>query len=498
MDMITRKTRFFAAGIAVAALLCVPQLGTPVVHAAGSSDSSLSNPGLLPTNPFYFLKQLARSAERALTIDPINRANLETGILDQKAGELQSLEEILGSADTRVETATGPYSDSITRLQADLQSITASSGKSSSVDALLTHVLQVSLNNMAIFDQVETVGDLNMRDSFEALDGRLSSLVATSSVRLDTSDGFQGRLAAAVADTNSDLLSEMVLARSLSRIADALPTDSPLQPALLLNTDHLLYSILADMEATTGDGAVAALVDQLPGTKLRTIIVIDELQERVTDPVLQNTLNIIRQHLVDISQDDQSVSKPTAAALSAEADALAAAASSQARGVRSPALSTLLANARSAAAQADTFFALGQYGDAAWDASVSLAAGRDALTYLARNDQNVLAAEVKQFEVQYDALLKAAQDAGVTQDADPGMMALFSQAETDLGNASGLIVPHLNLDKAVAAVRAADLSLEQTDAALQAYLQQMKVVAAAAQAAKPALDRVLTPAASLN
>ncbi|MBU6142012.1 hypothetical protein KGO95_02760 [Patescibacteria group bacterium] len=495
MDMITRNTRLFAVGIAVTAFLCAPQMGTPVARAAGSSDPSFSNPGLLPTNPFYFLKVFARSAERALTIDPISRANLEAGILDQKAGELQSLEQILGSADTRVEAAAGPYGDSIDRLQADLQNITATSDKNKNVDALLTHVLQVSTSDMAIFDQLESVGDLNMRDQLEALDGKVSSLIAGSFARLDTASGFQGRLSVLASNSNSDLLSEMVLARSLSRIADAVPADSSLQSPLLLSTDHLLYSILADMETTTGDGAVAALIDQLPGTKLRTIMVIDELQERATDAAVQNTLSIIRQHLVDISQDDQTVSKPAAQALSAEADTLATFLHDQARGVRSSALLALVVRARSFADEADTSFSLGQYGDAAWSASLSLAASRNGLTYLARNDQDVLTAEVKQFETQYDVLLNTAQDAGVSQDTEPGIMALFSEAETALGNASDLIGPRLDLDKVVAAVRTADLSLEQADAAVQEYLQQMKVVAAAAQAAKPALDRVLPPAA---
>ena len=59
-----------------------------------AQDLEVENPGMLPTSPFYFLKNLGRTIKRTATFNPIKRANLELEIANQQAAEIAELKEI--------------------------------------------------------------------------------------------------------------------------------------------------------------------------------------------------------------------------------------------------------------------------------------------------------------------------------------------------------------------------------------------------------------------
>ena len=42
-------------------------------------------PGILPSNPFYFTKESFRNLRRALTFNPVSRADLELRIVEQNS-----------------------------------------------------------------------------------------------------------------------------------------------------------------------------------------------------------------------------------------------------------------------------------------------------------------------------------------------------------------------------------------------------------------------------
>ncbi len=492
MNIIHRNTRLFVAGTAVLALFLAPQTGILIAHAAQSvGDKTVENPGLLPTNPFYFLKSFVRSTQRALTVNPVKRATLELDILNQKAGELKRLVEVLDGSDENVKAATVPYAESIDRLRVQLQSISDSSAKNAEVDKLLTNLLQTGISHMMIFDVLENASDIDMRDRLESLSSRFGGLIADTFSRLDTNDNFRNRLEQLAADKNGDPVAEMALVRNLVRIEEKLSDDTYLRDALLIGKEQLLFSAIAGMQKSSIPGVVPDLFDQLPGNILRTIVMLDEIRERVGDTMLKNTLAIVRQHLVDVSQDTKAVSKPEADKILAEANRLVRITSVRSTGVKSSAVTLSLSRAKFNATQADASFKIGQYGDAAWQASASIAAAKNAMTYLARNDKGVLNMEVRQLKSKYDSLIHIAEDNGVSQDNTPQILALFAQSEKMLAIASDLISGKINLDKAVFALRDADLSVERVEVALQELSRRIKEASTAMRASKALIERVL-------
>lgn len=485
----------FVRKTAVLALFLAIQTGVPVALAAQSAssmamDQSVENPGLLPTNPFYFLKSFVRNTQRAFTVSPVKRADLELDILSQKAGEMKKLEEVLDGSDENVKAAAAPYAESVDRLQSILQTI-KDTGKNHAVDQLLSRLLEAGVNHMMIFDALESLSDVDMKDRLESLDDKFSVLLAGTLERLDSNSALQNRISALTENQKGNLTNEMMLVRALSRIEDKLSDDTDLRDAMLIQKDHMLLNLMANMQSDSNASVVPNIFDALPGNSLGTILLIDEIRERVGDSVLKNTLVIVRQHLVDVAKDSKSVSKPEAGRMLDEANRLIRIAAARSAGVKSSVANLLLSRSKFNATQADASFKIGQYGDAAWQASASMATTNNALSYFARNNRQVLEQEVKYLKSLYDSMISMAQDNGVSQDSAPQIVLLLAQSEKALGLASDLIGDKVNLDKMVSALRDADLSVEKSGVALGELAKRIEEASAAKRAAKPLIERVL-------
>lgn len=485
----------FARKTVVLALFLAVQTNVPVALAAQSAssmamDQSVENPGLLPTNPFYFLKSFVRSTQRAFTVSPVKRAELELDILSQKAGEIKKLEEVLDGSDENVKAATVPYAESVDRLSAILQTIKDTS-KSQPVDQLLSRLMEAGINHMMIFDELAGFSDIDMRDRLESLSDRLSGVLASTFERLDSGENLQSRITSSVQNQKGALIHEMMMVRILSRIEDRMSDGSDLRNALLIKKDNMLYSLIAHLQSDSDASVAPNLFEELSGNSLRTIMLIDELRERVGDSTLKNTLTIVRQHFVDVAKDSKSVGKSESAKTLDEANRLIRIATAAGAGIKSNAANILITRAKFNATQADASFKIGQYGDAAWQASASMAASKNALSYFARNNRQALEREIKSLKAMHDSLILTARENGVSQESAPLIVLLLAQSEKSLGAASDLIGDKINLDKTVSAMRDADFSVEKAGVAIEELSRLIEEASAAKRAAKPLIERVL-------
>ena len=56
-----------------------------------NADLGIADPGLLPTSPFYFLKEWRRGVQRIFTFNAVNKAELELKFANEKAAEAQEV-----------------------------------------------------------------------------------------------------------------------------------------------------------------------------------------------------------------------------------------------------------------------------------------------------------------------------------------------------------------------------------------------------------------------
>ncbi len=494
MNKSNRLIRLLAVKSSILALFLAPLAGIPVAQAAQglmalAIEQAVENPGLLPTNPFYFLKSLRRSTQRALTVNPVKKADLELDILSQKAGELKRLQEVLDGGDENVKAATVPYGESLESLASNLQAI-KESGNSPATDKLLSKLLETGIKHLVLFDGLARSADSGMRDRLEAMDSRLSESVASTISRLDSPEKIQSRLSQ-ISAQDDELLSELLLLRALSRIEDGLSEDSSARNAFLIKKEHLFFGVIAKMENREGRQSVPDVIDGISGNVLRTIEIIDEVRERLGDSELKNTLSIVRQRLLDIGKDQDAISKPEVSSLMAEVSKLLNVAAQASAGVKSGSVNTLIAKAKFNSAQADSAFQSGQYEDAAGQASVATASANNALSYLARLDKQALDQEVRNLKNVFDVLSSEAKEMGVMNDGSSPALLLLMQAEKSLGSVSDLVSNKLNLDKAVPSLRDAHLGVQRLNISLSDLAREIDKAASMKRASQPLIQRVM-------
>ena len=122
-----------------------PQLNknTPVIE----------NPGVLPSNPFYFLKEWRRGIKRFFTFDPVAKLELELKVVAEKAVEVLKVQEALPDDEESVMRAIENYRDAQERLKSRLKSLRDTS-KNPNIDRLLDQLAERAIQHEALFDDL--------------------------------------------------------------------------------------------------------------------------------------------------------------------------------------------------------------------------------------------------------------------------------------------------------------------------------------------------------
>ena len=133
--------------------------------------------GILPTNPFYFLKEFSRGVRRALTVNPVSKVEYEFQVAKQKILELQALEDLNPENLDAIEIAIGNYGAGIARLRANLEAI-KDAPSYANLDALLNKIAFEISNHQSFFESLG-VAYSQMQTDFEGIRSAISSLASS-------------------------------------------------------------------------------------------------------------------------------------------------------------------------------------------------------------------------------------------------------------------------------------------------------------------------------
>jgi len=152
----------------------------PVVPAVAQDDAGIAtdtveamdearDAGILPTNPFYFLKEWSRGLRRAFIFNPVKRAEYELQVTDEKADELGEVSELDGEEGKGIERAAQNYQEAAERLKMRLEKIEESS-ENPNVQELMGNLADRAAKHE------ELIARLRVRyENFEAMRLRLES-----------------------------------------------------------------------------------------------------------------------------------------------------------------------------------------------------------------------------------------------------------------------------------------------------------------------------------
>ncbi len=298
--VVVSSLSFVSSGLAFA------QAGLPaeVLTAAGepvavviSSDESVSaadldveNPGILPTNPFYFFKELGRTIQRVFTFNPTSRATLELEIANIKLAELKKVEEVSGDDDAAILGAIENYQAAQKRLKARLEALRENS-KNPEVDKLLSKLAERTIKHEKVFDELTTrfENSQEIKDLVKDAKENIEESVAAA--------GDNDDPASLVAKFEQALLEgeggELKHIRSLE-IIDGIQNKSTSDvraafEKLRAGLGEQLEKDLSDVLNKSGVEGVGEAIEGLPGDYVRRSVILQEIREqadrRVSDAI---------------------------------------------------------------------------------------------------------------------------------------------------------------------------------------------------------------------
>ena len=477
-------------------LFFVPVSGVPTALAAQNplNDAVVENPGLLPTNPFYFIKSWRRTAQRTITLNLIKKTELELDILNEKSSEISRLYDVLDGGSEAIRDAVRPYNESLDRFQSYANGIKDNS-KNIQVDKLLNKALEIAVKNYAVFNSLENRSDLRIRESLERSQDKLAEVMANLFSRLDIQDNFQNRLEKLISN-NESLVQLLTIGEFLNDLEVKTAPDSLLKDVLFQIKENILMEIQAALEAARSDGGLpgqtlAGILESLAGSRARHIMILDDLRDLITDSDLKNELSIVRQRLLDLAKEEKSIGKPAVEAAIRQARAAVQLLEEKIKSVnvKSNSLNVLVARAKFNLTQAETSFESGQYGEAFGQATAAFAAAKNALSQIGSFS---IEQELKKLKSRYDSLFETAQDSGLTAEQFPDLFNLLSAAEKSLVKVSDLAsAKNYSFDKVSHAFREAKLSVARADRLLGDLLKKLQEKTEFKKSDQPLIQRVL-------
>lgn len=455
------KSTIFAIFIIALFYLALNSLVLPTDVLAQSGDELRENVGLLPTNPFYFIKEWGRGMRRIFTFDVLKKAQWESEILNSKLAELKRLTALKVDSES-IGLALENYLEGLSGLRLRLQGLQSLAG-SQIRNPLSDRLLEQVFRHQRFLDNLRSP-DSALLLKIEAADQGLVDLVAQL-FNLDSAAGFQKRLAAFLEKQQKEF-GDLLVLEIIDRWENRLGVEA--REVFLWAKEDLLIGLAGELEAAAFLSRPTDLFDKLAdgdSDSLRRLRILDELRERLLNPEIKSQINILRQKFLSESQERLAVTESRVGQIIEMVKDLLSELELEIErheGTIFTGIKQLWERAKFNLAQAEDLTAKGNYVNAFSQATASAAAVKNALTQLAVT-VNDFSATTDDLKRQYDSLR---QKLPAAPDVSDRLAPLFKEAERKIAELSKLISQSAVGDRIFGQIRSVKLLLATIDSVL--------------------------------
>lgn len=294
MTVFTAWSRVSAQGVATSALPAEINLG-------------VENPGLLPTSPFYFLKEWQRAVQKVFTFNPIKKAELETDTLNQRAAEIKKMEEIAPQNIEAITKAIDKYKQNVDGLKERLGNLKETS-QNPNVDKLLDKLTDRSLKHLELFEDLKSkFEDKDLKQEMDAVRDKLDDVIGDVPQRFENPEAFKERLQKAVEGNENGILENLRSAEILDRIKGKLPADTgekinEIKTGLIQKIGEQVNKLKSDDRAKIFNSET---LKQLPGDESRRMDILDEVKDKLKDLKVINKIEEFKDKVLKEQADEE-------------------------------------------------------------------------------------------------------------------------------------------------------------------------------------------------
>lgn len=243
-----------------------------------AADLGVSDPGFLPTNPFYFLKEFGRNVQRAFTFNSVSKVELELKITNEKAAEVKKIQEIVPNDNNAIIKGLENYKNSQEALKNRLESLNISS-TTPGINKLMNSIAVDSVLHQKVLDEIGyKAGDsVEVKNIIDLAKERMDESIIVAAK--ENPINFTSSLENAFIDSKG---SEFKYIRSLE-IIDRLESKVPEEARASLsrlreNFSNQLSENIKDTVQSSNSEVVQRALSEMPGDAIRKASIINELR----------------------------------------------------------------------------------------------------------------------------------------------------------------------------------------------------------------------------
>lgn len=396
------------------------QLTAPVYGQGSLKSLGLQTVGLLPSNPFYFIKQWSRSIQRALTADAFAKIKFNWNVVNEQAGELKKLSGLKTTKASALARAADNYAESARQFTVQAETL-REAGSTVSGDVFgefLNVVLDRSLKHAELLEELayQFRGEPEFAGRLPAALRAITDVIAIIPQKVERFESFRTRMYQVI--KNQDYpFKELKAAAVLDRLETRLPEGRLRQEINLLKKDLLLR-----FGVQLQQGLEAVGFDQLASDPLERLKVLDEVRLSIGDQEVRSQLSFLRQQYLDHLTAEGSIDEEQARQAIERARQELAALS----GKKAPA--AILDRIQFHLDQAEAFIKNGNFSGAFSQSVMAIGAADETFTETARPFPQ-LTDEAAALKQEFDQLVAAAQAGRLQRVSAPEVYELFDRAE---------------------------------------------------------------------
>lgn len=429
---------FAAVGIAFAQTDATAAVPVEQAETVTTGDLGLANPGLLPTNPFYFLKEWGRGIRSFATFNSVAKAELELRFVNEKAAEVKKVEELKPAETEAISKALDNYQGSQQRLKIRLENLKETS-QNPNVDRLLEQLADRTIKHEKVFDEIankfEDKADIQklVRDVKNDIEE-----TATVGASKDDPAKFASKLERALVAHKG---SELKHVRSLE-IIDRLEQKASGEVKQSLGRLRQDFSLrlkedIGDLLKKKDSSDIQSIIERIPGDQARRSVILEEIQEEAERPVAEAISKVTKvldkaaekgKNIVDKAENQLRQAEERVQKLRNHIAEI---------GEKIPtAVKNLLNEAENNLKDARLAFAAGKYGEAFGKARSAEVIARNALRILEKEEQpdnGDLKADLHELEAKITGYAELLSSKGFTREKDEKIFVLLDEARKHLG-----------------------------------------------------------------
>jgi HEPN domain-containing protein len=240
-------------------------------------------PKLLPTSPFYFLKEWGRGIRMFFTFDPIAKAELELKIANEKAAELAAIVEKEPQNEKAIEKALSNYQKSRERLSKRLESLKETS-QNPNVDRLLSKVIDQELKHIEFFDTlIKRFEGKRTAVIISGYPGRREPIWLNTSFSKDDPEKFIQRVKSALEGLPERELKSLRAVEVIDRLSENLKPEM-VAPLVKVREEYSQKLVDEIGKLSEGVGAeikpqIAETIKSLPGDPVKHLMILEEIEQ---------------------------------------------------------------------------------------------------------------------------------------------------------------------------------------------------------------------------